>query len=227
MGESSAGELSQLAEKLALEEYKQLHEHIRQREGAMVTILNIAAAGGTTLLAATLGTFFKLYYDQPEKMSVLLCYLFLVPMPLLCFSLSMLSAHRDDQYRIGFFLEVFYENRFGGATWHQALRWYRSKGRRESHDPSALVIWAIALASAFAFIAALVAFIKNGRPPHVIVHALSLVPVFLFMTWQHRRFMDERRDLIKPWTEAAQYGLAGSGADLVPPASPSRGLSTL
>jgi len=85
MGES-------IADKLAVEEFKQIHEHMRQHETAMSQILTVTTTASTTLLAGTAAFVFQ----SSQKNALIYCYLILAPIPFLIFMLNILTSHRLD-----------------------------------------------------------------------------------------------------------------------------------
>jgi hypothetical protein len=54
-----------ISDKLVVEEFKQMHEHMRQRETAMGQLLTVTTTGAMTLLAATAAVVFHSLQSSP------------------------------------------------------------------------------------------------------------------------------------------------------------------
>jgi hypothetical protein len=183
-----------LADALRTEEFIQIHEHIRQRDGSMSNILTLVVTATTTMLAAVAALVFPLTTNTPNKVSVWYCYLFLTPLPLLIFGFSILSSHRDDIYRMGFYLHIFVEETYGGASWHVRLAALRKRIRGESHDPSLGIIWSLFALSSFLFLFSIhFASLSMG------LYALILILPFAALAYQHRRFTASRSHFGSEW----------------------------
>ncbi len=118
-----------ISDKLAVEEFKQMHEHMRQREAAMGELLTVTTAGAMTLLAATAAVVFQSLPSSP----LVYCYILLLPIPFIILMLSILTLHRLDIYRMGYYLNVFYEEKYGGAEW--GIRSFRFRELRKGESP--------------------------------------------------------------------------------------------
>jgi hypothetical protein len=55
---------SALADKLAAEEFKQIHQDLKQREGAVQQVLNITVTGTTTLLTLCAAFVFQIHPSE-------------------------------------------------------------------------------------------------------------------------------------------------------------------
>jgi hypothetical protein len=181
-----------LVSKLLVEEFIQMYELLRQREESMNQLLNLMATGTTTLLAAIAAFVLQVAGSSPDKLLVWHCYLLLLPAPLTIFGLSILTSHRDDIYKIGYYIKVFFEEKIGGAAWHIRLENVRNLG--ESQDPVLVIMWTLLaiMATLFAICLHLVA--CSSR-----LHLLSLIPFVIFMAIQHYRFMRSHRSVEQAW----------------------------
>src|SRR5208282_4573418 len=168
-----------IAEKLAVEEFRQLHEHMRQRETAMGQILTVSTTGATTLLVATAAFVFQ----SLENKSLLYCYILLLPIPFLIFTLDIITAHRLDIYRMGYYLTIFYEEKYGGAEWGIRSFRFRELRRGESQDAVTLVFWSLFAVSSALFITAI-----SLHGTRLFLNTLILIPLALWMAHQHRKF---------------------------------------
>ncbi len=185
-----------LAEKLALDEFAQMHEHIRKREEAMNHLLTMTVTGGTTFLGAIAAFVFQLGIATPEKLSIPICYLLLFPIPFVLFALSTLSSHRDDIFKMGYYIKVFIEEPVGGAMWHRRLESLREKISGESQDPTAWALWCLFLVSSGLFCISVI-FLKEGA----FHHCSTVIVLIGAMVGLHRRFLRNRGDIEKSWQE--------------------------
>ncbi|SAL51284.1 hypothetical protein AWB72_05423 [Caballeronia concitans] len=101
----------------------------------------------------------------------------------------MLTAHRDDIFKIGYYINVFFEERFSGPAWHIRLAHLRYMG--ESQDPAVYVAWTLFSFNSILFVISIFIWTKEVSP-----HALVIVPVFFVMLWQSKQFL-KNRDYIK------------------------------
>lgn len=193
-----------ISERLAIEEFNQLHQHMRQREEAMNQLLNLSVTGSTTILAAVAAYAFQLSTAVPNKLEVYHCYLFLAVMPVLVFGLAMLAAHRTDIYRMGYYLNVFFEERWGGAEWGVRSFRFRELMKGESQDPIALVFWSLFAAASSLFLFCLSLTNSLAWP-----HAIALLPFAFALAVQHRSFRKDRRPMKAVWQAVlTEQGLA-------------------
>ena len=184
----------QLTDSLVVEEFSQVHEHLRKREEAMNQLLTLTVTGATTLLAAIAAFVFQFAINNPNKLTITLCYLLLAPILFLFFVLPMLSLHRDDIFKIGYYIEIFFEQRFGGAMWHMSLDRLRQQLKGESQDLAVLALWTLFFISSALFSVSL-AFLKN----YSLLHMLTLAPLLIVMIFQHRKFMRDRSYFKRAW----------------------------
>jgi hypothetical protein len=187
-----------------------MHEHLRKREEAMNQLLTLTVTGATTLLAALAAFVFQFATTNPDKLTVTLCYLLLAPIPFLFFALAMLSSQRDDIFKIGYYIKVFFELGIGGAMWGVSLDRLRQDVRGESQDPAAFALWAIFLISSALFCVSLT-FLKGWA----VAHALIVAPLLFAMLFEHRRFMKDRSYMERAWI-AVKEQQSATGAKTVP-----------
>lgn len=161
-------------------------------------ILNLMATASTTLVAAIAAFVFQSYGASPAKFSLWECYLFLLPIPLMIFCLAMLSAHRDDIFKMGYYVKVFFEEQFGGAGWVVRLDALRHLG--ESQDPAILVVWSLFAVATVLFTLSLY-FLRQSS----YLHLLALIPFVLGMVVQHRKFMRNRESMMTAWEVVRRY----------------------
>ena len=164
----------------------------------MNQLLNLTATGATTLLAAIAAFVFQAATASPERVLIWHCYLFLLPVPLIIFGFSMLSAHRDDIFKMGYYIKVFFEDSSGGPAWHIRLEPLRSLG--ESQDPSVMVMWCLFGAASVLFCVGL-SLLGGTAIPHLI----AIVPLFVGMVVQHSAFMRKRQYIEAAWRNVKKH----------------------
>jgi hypothetical protein len=178
-----------LAEKLAMEEFEQLYEDIRQREVAMTQILAFTITGFTALTTAISAFVFQ----NHQKESVVYSYLILITQPTLAFSLAMLSGHRDDIIKIEYYIGVFYEEKYDKVKWITRKAKFKLFDPSNSHDATSLIFWTLFAISSGLFISSL--YYHNSS---LINSALILGPATLMFT-QHKRFHRSRSSIRDTW----------------------------
>ena len=178
-----------LAEKLTMQEFEQLYEDIRQREVAMTQILSFTITGFTALTTAISAFVFQ----NHQKETVVYSYLILATQPTLAFSLAMLSGQRDDIFRAEYYLEVFYEARYGGASWVTNKTKFQSVSSGRSHDATSLIFWTLFAISSGLFISAL--YYHNSW----LINILLLLGPGALMLAQHKKFHRDRSSMRDTW----------------------------
>jgi len=188
-----------------LEEFKQLHEHIRNFETAQSTCFTISLVACTTLLTATSAWFFEMYRTEPNKITAALCYPFLSPAFLSVLTLALISSYKTSIYRNGYYIKVFFEEAGEGARWHINLVEfrklahsthveYRKLASAEHGKPAALVLWALHGISIGLFTLGLL-LASHPCPLHF---ALPL-PFVIAMILQHEAFLSNREKIEDAW----------------------------
>ncbi|HTT63931.1 MAG TPA: hypothetical protein VMG35_18895 [Bryobacteraceae bacterium] len=180
-----------------LEEFRQLHEHIRNFESALSSIFTISLPAATTLLTAIAGWFYDNYANVPAPAKVPLCYLFLSPALLSLLTLDLISSYRTAIYRNGYYIKVFFEEAGEGAHWHIDLMDYRGLGklRGEHGTPASLMLWLLLVLSIGLFVIALVLTHSS------LWHTAVLVPLGAAMVVQQQRFVSGRAKIEDAWHE--------------------------
>jgi hypothetical protein len=186
--------MQDVSESLVVAEFSQMHEHIRKREEAMNQMLTITVTGATTLLTAVAAFVFQVGIANTSKFTIVFCYLLLAPIPFIFFTMATLSSHRDDIFKMGYFIKVFIEQPFGGAKWGTCLDVLRKQVRGESQDPATLALWALFASSAGLFGVSLS---MLSRP--ALLHLLAVVPLLLLMLGLHMAFMRDRKSIEDAW----------------------------
>lgn len=184
LGERKMAEI--IAEKLAVEEFRQLHEHMRQHETAMGQMLTVSTTGATTLLVATAAFVFQ----SLENKSLVYCYILLLPIPFIIFMLDIITAHRFGIYRMGYYITVFYEEKYGGAEWGIRSFRFRELQKGESQDAVTLVFWSLFVMSSALFVTSV-----SLHGTMVFLNTLILIPLALWMAHQHRKFHQDLRPI--------------------------------
>ncbi len=180
-----------LDQKLAVEEFKQMHELIRQREGAMNQTLSLIITAFSGILAVMSAFVFK----DHDKESIIYCYLFLCVQPFLVFGLAVLTSHRDDQYRMGLFLMVFYEELRGdGPKWHVHLARFRQLEAGESQDSVTLIVWSLYSISSALYVASL-----HYHNYYILMNSVLLIPTAIWIRYQNGRFLRDRSYIADLW----------------------------
>jgi len=110
-----------LSRDLKLEEFSQLYRQIRSYEQGLVTVLNVCVVASTTLLSAIFAFFSNIYQTHPETVTVPFCYLFLAPAVLIILSVYLMSSYRIYIYRTASYIQVFFEEVYGGAQWGASI----------------------------------------------------------------------------------------------------------
>ena len=182
-------------QQLKIEEFRQLHEHIRTFETALSTIFTVSLVACTTLLTAIVSLFFSTYRADPSKIEVAVCYLFLIPAFLSVVTLALMSSYKTAIYRNGYYIKVFFEEgkEVEGARWHVNLAEYRKLAHGEHGNPAALVLWALHGISIAFFIHGLL--LIRPRPWH---YAMPL-PLVGLMIYATVRFMGNRQSIEAAW----------------------------
>jgi hypothetical protein len=186
-----------------LEEFRQLHEHIRNFETTLGTILTASLVACTTLLTAISAWFIETYRAEPQRITTTFCYLFLSPAFLSLLTLALISSYKTAVYRNGYYIKVFFEEAGEGARWHVNLVEYRKLGnvflRRafgEHGDPAPLMLWALLVISAGFFFFALFT-TGHLRAWHFVTPAVLGTAMIL----QHLAFVSDRSQIEDNWRE--------------------------
>lgn len=191
-----------------LEEFRQLHEHIRTFENALSSIFTVSLPVSVTLLTAITGWFFQTYAKDLGPVKLGGCYLFLSPALLSLLTLDLISSYKTSVYRNGYYIKVFFEEAGAGAHWHIDLVNYRKLGkvRGEHGTPASYMLWAVFAISIVLFGIAL---ILTGSP---LWHLAALVPLGIAMIIQHERFVSDRRKIEEAWHEVQRQSASQSAA---------------
>jgi len=200
--------MTEARQQFRLEEFRQLHEHIRTFESALSGIFTVSLPAATTLLTAITGWFFQKYEGVPGPARVALCYLFLSPALLSLLTLDLISSYKTAVYRNGYYIMVFFEEAGEGAHWHMDLVEYRRVGKAhgEHGTPASYMLWAVLGISIGLFVLALVL----TRSPFW--HIAALIPLGAAMVVQQRRFVSERKNIEDAWHEVRMQRAVASPA---------------
>lgn len=188
-----------------LEEFRQLHEHIRAFEAAQSTSFTVSLVASTTLLTASSAWFFEMYRTDPTKITLPLCYIFLGPALLSVLTLALMSSYKSAIYRNGYYIKIFFEELGGGARWHIDLVEYRRLAANghpefrkvvsaEHGKPAAFIMWTLHAISIGVFVISL--FLTNQFAP---VHLIAPLPLTFAMASQHRGFASNREKIEEAW----------------------------
>jgi len=132
-------------------EFAQMHEHLRQRDTAMVRLLTILIIASTSLFAAVVAFVFEGYSPGNPLTFTPAFYVLLVPTLVLIPGLAVLSGNRSDIYRMGTYIKTFHESKEANMAWHLRLEQFRAEYREESLDSVPIMLWTISLLSFAAF----------------------------------------------------------------------------
>ena len=190
-----------LRQEFELEEFKQLHEHIRNFETTVGAICIGSLTACTALLTAITGW---LYGGQRGPLTVLQCYLFLSPALLAVLVLLLISSYKSAIYRNGYYLKVFFEETGSGADWHIHLVNFRKiktslieKILGEHGDPAALMFWpwfAISIGLYFGGLWSI-------PQAHKWMHFLAPGVLMLLMIVAHIELVSNRKSIEDAWHE--------------------------
>lgn len=147
--------------RLVTEEFKQMHEHMREHEKAMSTLTIVMITASATLLSAV-GIFYLRFYSidsvDPNGLDLVFSYLFLAPPVIVIPLMAAIRGHRESLYKMGLYIKVFLEGAETRARWHKRLEHYQQRVCGESHDSVPHFAWAITAISYAFFCLALVIF---------------------------------------------------------------------
>lgn len=187
--------MREMKDELVLEEFRQLHEHLRVYENGMLTAFTVSVVAYGSLLAATFGYLFGPDRQSSGNLTVSACYVLLAPAVLVILSLKVLTAYRNDIFRFAFYLQVFFEERLGGTTWQTALTAYRRKGSTETGTPFVLTLWVLLCISLLAFAYAVLTVESAYASRHLVVILAPIAAMYL----EHCRFTQDRVGMRDHW----------------------------
>jgi hypothetical protein len=188
--------MSDAEREFRLEEFRQLHEHIRTFENAISTIVTVLLPACITLLTAISAWFFEMHRTGPDKVAVPLCYLFLSPALLSVLTLILISSYKTAVYRNGYYIKTFFEEAGEGARWHIDLVEYRKLKRvwGEHGDPVAVMLWALYCISVLLFFIGL-----SGMDQLWHWHVIAPAALGLLMLGVHLLFVGNRKRIDDTW----------------------------
>jgi hypothetical protein len=179
-------------EALAQREFDQMHDHMRLVLDTISKIVNYSVAGSTTFLGAALAFFSSQLKDN--RLNSVLCLIFLLPIPFIIFSMMQLAAHRKDAFKMGYFIKVFYEEKYGGACWHVASDIWRKHNKGESFDSARFLLWSLFLCALFLYA---IAIYETPNPEYL---QTLVVPFLVFaMMYTDKVFMKGNSDIYHQW----------------------------
>ena len=215
MGQSNA---QSSAQEFKIEEFKQLHEHIRNFETTLGTICTGSLAACTALLTAIFGW---LYGSEGGRLATPLCYIFLCPALLSVLALFLISSYKSAIYRNGFYIKVFFEEAGTGAQWHLHLVKFRTiktslveRILGEHGDPAALMFWPLFVISIGLYVGSL----WSIRPSHDwnifgLVHFVSPGILVLLMVVAHFELVSTRKRMEDVWHTVQRQMSTGQTAE--------------
>lgn len=174
-------ELSELQRSLIVEEFKQLHEHLRTHEKEMGSLTIVMVTGSAALLSAIAALYFRVKSSSEMEIGPAFSYLFLVPTLLVIPVMALIRGHRESLYKMGLYIKVFIEKDVGGAAWHVRLEKYQSTRRGESQDGVPYFAWAVSVV-AYALFAVTLSQIDGIQGYH---YAVPLAPLILLLATAH------------------------------------------
>jgi hypothetical protein len=183
--------MATLQEDFALEEFRQLHEHIRTFEAGIAAFFTPSIIANFTGIAGILG--FYLSHTDRSSLGIWYPYLFLGPAALSILTLSIINMYRTSIYRMGHYIQVFFEEALGGAQWHVRLKSYRTRVSGRYIEPIAFACWAMMVTALLLF--GTILFAQGARSWW---HAAVTVPFLLAMGAQHKRFAN-KEDVEAVW----------------------------
>ncbi len=169
---------------LVSEEFKQLHEHLREHEKASSNLTIVMATASATLLSAVGIFYVRLYSENPEGINLAFSYLFLSPSLIVIPLMAAIRGHRESLYKIGLYIKVFYESYESGALWHRRLEDYRKHIKSESHDSVPYFAWIIAIIS-YAFFAFSLSQLRMIDSWHYFMVLIVLIPLLGLQHYRH------------------------------------------
>lgn len=144
--------IEEIKKGLMIEEYKQLHEHIRVHEKEMGNLTIAMVTVSVALLSAVGIFYFRISSQSSGGLNIALSYLFLSPVLIVIPLLSAIRGHRDSLYKMGLYIKVFYEIEFGGIGWHVRLEKYQARQKGESQDSAPYFAWVVFFISYFFYL---------------------------------------------------------------------------
>lgn len=166
---------------LVLEEFRQLHEHMREHERAIVASTNLMIGGSTTLLSAIALIYSRTSVGSSELSGVLGSYLFLSPILIVLPMLGFIRGHRQSLMKMGAYINIHIEEQYKDARWGSKLKSYQTVKQGDSLDTVPVFAWILSLISVAMFSWSL-SQAASVNPLHFI---LLPAGVFLVLAWLH------------------------------------------
>ena len=170
--------------KLFLEEFSQMHEHLREHEKSMSSLMIVMITASATLLSAVGIFYFRLYSVNPGGVNLAFSYLFLSPVVVVIPLMAAIRGHRESLYKMGLYIKVFFEGDESGALWHRRLESYQRHIKGESHDSVPYFAWVIAIIS-YAFFTFSLTQLQAVSSHHYFVVLFALIPLLGFQHYRH------------------------------------------
>jgi len=109
-----------------------------------------------------------------------------------------MSSYRIYIYRTASYIQVFFEEVYGGAQWGVNLVEYRKRVKEPWH-PRVLVMWALLIASLTLFVFALL--LIQAADLSRLWHLWAGLPFLLSMAFQHRQYTKSTHGVTDKWRE--------------------------
>ena len=167
---------------LLKEEFKELHQHLREHEKIITSLTIVMITASVTMLSLVGIFYFRMFSEG--SLNIYFSYLFLTPILIVIPLLNSLRGHRESLYKMGLYIKVFYEERFDGPAWHVRQEMYIKEKKSQSQDSVPYFAWVILFIS-YVFYIATLSQNTDFHSAHYFGALLLLVPILIF---QHRKF---------------------------------------
>lgn len=171
---------------LISEEYKQMHEHLREHEKAISTLTIVMITASATLLSAVGILYLRFHSAGQRDIGLTFSYLFLSPPILVIPLMAAIRGHRASLYKMGIYIKVFLEGEETGANWHRRLERYQLHIRGDSQDSVPYFAWVISAISYVLFTFSL-SEIQAASLAHYFLAAVVLVPLLAMQHYRHNK----------------------------------------
>ena len=171
---------------LLSDEFKQIHDHLREHEKAINSLTIVIATVSAALLSAVGIFYFRLYSINPTGLNVAFSYLFLSPSLIVIPIMSAIHGHRESLYKMGLYIKVFFESKESGAMWHKRLEKYQASIKGESNDSVPYFAWVICLIT-YTFFAFSLSQLEQVEKAHYIIPAAILFTILAIQHYKHNQ----------------------------------------
>jgi hypothetical protein len=170
--------------KLDSEEFKQMHDHLREHEKAITLLTTVMVTTSVALLSAVGVFYFSLRSTHSNFVTPILSCLLLAPAVLIVPLVASITGHRASLYKIGLYIKVFCECQESGAMWHRRLQGYQASIKGESNDVVPFFAWTI-FAISYLFYVCSLAELESVLLSHYVLPLVILIPILVVQHVRH------------------------------------------